>query len=108
MLNLVIKLYITFISIICMLTSSALAQAITATCLSQGDMGSGPFDTRCISGEFSVCEGCLMVGYGTFGYCTLYFGLEVNALYICSAGITIHETVFLCSSYHLNNKHRQT
>jgi len=48
-----------------------------------------------------------MVDYGQFGYRTLYFGLEVNALYICSAGITIHETVFLCSSYHLNNKYRQ-
>jgi hypothetical protein len=32
-------------------------------------------------------------GYGKFGYCTLYFGLEVNALYIFSAGITTHETV---------------
>jgi len=90
-----------------MLTSSALAQVITATCLSQGDVGSSPFDTRCSSGEFSNCEGCLMVDYGQFGYRTLYFGLEVNALYICSAGITIHETVFLCSSYHLNNKYRQ-
>jgi len=89
-----------------MLTSSALALVITATCPSQGDVGSGPFDTRCISGEFSVCLGCLMVDYGKFGYCTLYFGLEVNALYICSAGITLHETVFLCSSYHLNNEHR--
>ena len=67
-------------------------------------MGSGPFDTRYISGEFSVCEGCLMVDYDKFGYCALYFGLEVNALYICSAGITIHEIVFFCSSYHLNNE----
>jgi hypothetical protein len=108
MLNLVIKLYITLTSIICMLTSSALVQVITATCLSQGDVGSGPVDTRCISGEFSVYEGCLMVGYGKFGYCTLYCGLEVNALYICSAGITIHENVFLCSLYHLNNEQRQT
>jgi hypothetical protein len=92
-----------------MLTSSALAQVITtATCLNQGVVGSGPVDTRCISGEFSVCEGCLMVGYSKFGYCTLYFILEVNALYICSARITIHETVFLCSSYHLNSEHRQT
>jgi hypothetical protein len=88
MLNLVIKLYITF-------TSSALALVITATCLSHGNVGSGPVDTRCISGEFSVCEGCLMVGYGKFGYCTLHFGLEVNALHICSAGITIHETAFV-------------
>jgi len=83
---------------------------ITAICLSQDDVGSGPFDTRYISGEFSVCEGCLMVDYDKFGYCALYFGLEVNALYICSAGITIHEIVFFCSSYHLNNEQtdRQT
>jgi len=90
-----------------MFISSTLAQVITATCVSQGDVGSGPVNTRCISVEFSVCEGCLMVGYGKFGYCTLYFGLEVNVLYISSAGITMQETVFLCSSYHLNNEHRQ-
>jgi len=38
-LNLVIKLHITFTSIICMLTSSALPQVITATYLKSGWCG---------------------------------------------------------------------
>lgn len=38
-----------------MLTSSALAQVITAKCQSLGDVGSGPVDIRFITGEFSVC-----------------------------------------------------
>jgi hypothetical protein len=89
-----------------MLTSKAFAQVITATCLSQGDVDSGPVNIRFITGEFSVCEGYLMVGYGKFGYWNLYFGLEVNAYCICSAGTTIHETVLLSSSYHLKTEHR--